>query len=65
MEDYESNFEGLLGTGWIAAMLKASPDAGGWAVSSKLKSLYAVTIAEKTMRRWLEQHRDAPLDGNP
>ena len=47
----------------IAAILKESPSAGGWAVAAKLKSIYFITISAGTLDRWLKKHREALLDG--
>ena len=47
----------------IQHSLSDKPDAGGWAVASKLKSKYSVHIAHMTVERWLDEHRDALLAG--
>ena len=47
----------------IAAILKESPSAGGWAVAAKLKSIYSITISKDTLDRWLNKHREALLAG--
>ena len=47
----------------IHAVLKDAPDAGRRAIAAELKSTYAITIAEKTLGRWLKLHRDALLAG--
>ena len=47
----------------IESILKGAPDAGGWAIASKLKSMYSIIIDYNTLGRWLKQHRDALLDG--
>ena len=47
----------------IAAILMDAPDAGGWAVASKLQRTYSITVNFMTVDRWLKQHREALLAG--
>ena len=47
----------------IEAILKDAPDAGRRPIASKLRSTYAITIDDRTLGRWLNEHRDALTAG--